>query len=897
MNKKSWAVLLLIFPFYLSSQVALSIEKTSAVISSEDLYEAFVLLRIRDRTDPFYRVMMDENEQPYLNVAEVFKWLEFQGGCDVVRNYCQVQHPLFKKIHWIDGRQLQHSIKNSGAYRALNPGLFLQKEGAFWLRFDVWGKWLPASVHWTLSTYTAALVPGYKSIANYDKERRQHRDQVAKEYRLKQSRLRKPPLLAGDDVNYEARYSISGRKSNNRNLFSEVSYDINAAYRDYLLRVSGSPKLIDKQEQIDQSITIDNAADTELQNSSTLLEEDDVLDYWNFSIAPRPKMNLFEIGNATYPSSLLVPSLSSESAVRFERMKRSFGTSHFEYQGVTEPGSEVELYINGIFQESVFAEESGEFEFARRFVSSGDRIVMQSYHSDGRMDEQSIDIAVELNPILTKGQWDARLFSGPMESQKLVQNQVGNKLKNQVTRLEYQYGFALGLSPTFFILQLPLPDFSDETIFAGMDISLKPSHSFVINAELLHHSIDKSDLDYAVQIDFSPPGSHTLQWSHSRLSEQSPLLVTDVFLQQSPKIDRLIYGFQKSRWQFIGTAEFEEQVDRLISRVNRRFNRDLNMSVELTKQFLEAGEYLESGNFGINYRYNRQHAFNFTHIVHNFDDFSSLRYRYQAPKHFVDEYHWYFPISGSLQAIIDEAGEVTGSANVAWKLSARSALSLSVNSSSILLQATWREGWRYSRDANDQYAMKPLDYSDFGQGSVSGYLFTPKSVFEEVMPLDGVQVKAGTEFATTDQNGYYRLDGLPVNRIVELQVDQATLDATLIPKKKRVNVKLWPASNISYNPKLSWTAGFDGYVDFPEGLIPDEIMLSSLSIVITDKETGEELQAIEVEQDGYFMGEGLYPGQFVFSFAGILHAQTPLEVNIPEGVDWVSDLDFEYRIR
>jgi|GEM_PF-6244226 len=55
------------------------------------LVEAFIEIRVtKTRGSSFYRVMVDEQERPYLDVVDVFeRWFDMNADCQIERFYCQ----------------------------------------------------------------------------------------------------------------------------------------------------------------------------------------------------------------------------------------------------------------------------------------------------------------------------------------------------------------------------------------------------------------------------------------------------------------------------------------------------------------------------------------------------------------------------------------------------------------------------------------------------------------------------------------------------------------------------------------------------------------------------------------------------------------------------------------
>jgi hypothetical protein len=157
-------------------------------------------------------------------------------------------------------------------------------------------------------------------------------------------------------------------------------------------------------------------------------------------------------------------------------------------------------------------------------------------------------------------------------------------------------------------------------------------------------------------------------------------------------------------------------------------------------------------------------------------------------------------------------------------------------------------------------------------------------------PLAGVRISAAGKTAITDGQGYYHISGLPIGSTVLLSIDQTSLDPRYVAELPIIPVRLPPGALLQYDPIITTTVGMDGHVLTRTDLPKD------LKIFICRKAP----HAIKIPgklffDQNYFVFENLMPGIYLITFEGIDNPPAPYEVDIPKGVDWVSDKDIPFN--
>ncbi|MDD2717389.1 MAG: hypothetical protein PHW04_15980, partial [Candidatus Wallbacteria bacterium] len=119
-----------------------------------------------------YRVLLDDDEQPYLPVRDLLTaWLELTEETSIVS--------ASKPVYLLNpGRQvysLDFDLKTAscnGVAFALPPDTLIMNGNELWLRFDQLDKWLPLKSRWDLNQYSLFLYPQYKTRGQVQAERR-----------------------------------------------------------------------------------------------------------------------------------------------------------------------------------------------------------------------------------------------------------------------------------------------------------------------------------------------------------------------------------------------------------------------------------------------------------------------------------------------------------------------------------------------------------------------------------------------------------------------------------------------------------------------------------------------------------------------------------------------------
>ena len=84
---------------------------------------------------------------------------------------------------------------------------------------------------------------------------------------------------------------------------------------------------------------------------------------------------------------------------------------------------------------------------------------------------------------------------------------------------------------------------------------------------------------------------------------------------------------------------------------------------------------------------------------------------------------------------------------------------------------------------------------------------------QEVVPVQGATVMAGSRSATTDENGEFLITAIAPYQKFVAKVEPNSLDASMVTEKEFEVVRFRPGTAIVWEPKLVRTAGIDGVLE------------------------------------------------------------------------------------
>ncbi len=812
----------------------------SIALQSEDV-ALFITSNLQSQ---FYDVKMSPQELPYVNVSDVLgHWMGLSTHCDVDQRICTVLIPPKGTKAILDGKR--NLLIFGKTRQILPPNSLVNIDGKLWLSYTALGRWLPINAEWHLKQYRLSLIPQF----NLPKElARQHQFQIEREKTaqrkqdlLNRSVADQPKKTWSIESRYRADYAVNEQAFSQLGLSTETDIDV-----------------------FKGTLYVNGNVGYDLPRSNT-----DAV-YWNYSVTKPGDVNLLRVGHTETENTLLLPYLTLKRSLEFQRLKPAQGAGGgFQYVGRTMPGTEVDVYRNGVLLTTQIAGGSGAYKVNTPSAIQGDIFTIKYYYRDGTFSHKDIVIASDYGLVLSHKNFDVQAVIG----------QIDQGDTPRYVHLDWRYGFLDNLTMGAHLLELP--DGEDVSSGAGMiDLAWRPKSWANVIAETLRYN---TDTDYSAQSNITYFEHHNIRLQINHINSDSPLVYMRGLNPTQSLIDNIINSdqswsvediYNRDSWRFASKYTNDISGNILSEDITGNFNDRISSTIEggyswNSDEQANSHFALASVNF-------RMTPYQLIEVSHSWQSDnvgqSLVMYRLQGN----GDTQW----DTNVGLLIPNHGNITFSGTLSYRAHKHWMLSATFSNDTInavlSFQGIFGNGYHYR------------DYDDFGTGSVEGYIRVPShnNKKQTMQPIAGVKVTAGASYALTDQQGHYFIAGVPVNQKVKLTIDKNTLTADyLLPKKIEV-VEVRPGTIVHYDPLIRWAGGIDGQV-YSNTLIPDHATVEAI-----DKHTGKTVASTTVEQDGFFVFNQLAVGDYTL----VLHDKNTepqhvsKQVSIPESTEWLSDV-------
>lgn len=800
------------------------------------LKESFIGLAVKGgKSDGFWRVMLDDEERPYLELKHTLnKMLDMVPSCQPKEKSCKVHNHLLNKSYLIDGKT--HMAGQTGqSLTKFDSRVLVMSEGKLWLRYDAWEPWLPLSVQWNLELFQLYISPRYDLLQTVKEQKTSQREQRINQTKQREQRGLEPPRLAEQEYRSEFRYFLSQEKVQDPSeSIDSLNYDFNSDLYGGTLLLSGSSRR--------SSIADPSNTDSPHQMN------------WNYKLLHQSSFDFLEAGDFLMPGGLLFPSLIARQALRIKRLPevpRSRDSMLVAGQSI--PGAEVELLRNGFIIAFTKVEADGSYVFKGITVSGGERLRLVFYFPDGSTKEEVRPISSDNGAILPEDRWDGQLFTG------VVKN-------NRLNWLNLGYGITDDLSVGLTGYQFESPT----EPMALTNLAYRPFWGMVFIAEQAQHA---QGVDQGIEAEVTWLTPHFFRVTTKRFQPDSPVQSLVFAGDKTQRFDEFHHSLGLGRWYWLGELRRNDYSNRWKFNLRHHLDNAIAVSTETEIEDFHQGETQNTYGLGADWiegNHSIQAKRNWR-PMNNHD--TNLSYRYQG---------WgEMPFDFSCSATRSDTGDTLLVASIRFR-----------PVESIVLQARHSPG-RNSLTAGFYgiYASKqgPTRYRDFGKGTLSGRILAPHEPGVPPIPLEGVVIKAGSKKGVTDADGRYLIPGLPVDQDVEVMIDPSSLALGMTPKTERDKVRFRAASHIEWDPVLVQTAGLDGMLALTSAL-PAEARVRAVALP-----DGQEVAQSEVETDGFFVLENLPPGEYRLELIQVPNAPAPLKITIKPGEIWISDVAFPWE--
>ena len=299
-----------------------------ALTEEPQLTESFIAFQTsRTSGDKFYRVMVNDEECPYLDLKNIINThLDLKGKSDIINKKYSVY--IFEKggEFWIDGvsNTFGSILKDGKTKKKFNKNDLIIHENKFWIKYDMLASWLPVKITWELDKYYMRFTPQFtlrKVIVEQRERSRQNDRQKLKEKKRKDSIK---PILPTGNFETELRIKLNNTikdedEDEDDILSSYIAVDLNSDIYKGTLKVNG---LYSKASGEDYDSQI----------------------YWRYKREELEYFNLFEAGNIFSSASLLNPTVLIKNGINIKRLPKDEGRSGFNFSGITQPGTEIDIY-------------------------------------------------------------------------------------------------------------------------------------------------------------------------------------------------------------------------------------------------------------------------------------------------------------------------------------------------------------------------------------------------------------------------------------------------------------------------------------------------------------------------------------------------------------------------
>ena len=180
----------------------------------------------------------------------------------------------------------------------------------------------------------------------------------------------------------------------------------------------------------------------------------------------------------------------------------------------------------------------------------------------------------------------------------------------------------------------------------------------------------------------------------------------------------------------------------------------------------------------------------------------------------------------------------------------------------------------------------PDSWERFDTGTVTGRIEDTSE--GEPKPVPGAVIFVGNREATTDDNGYYRVNGVAVDTPVKARIEPTSLDNRLIPDTDYDLLYLRRGTHINWCPVLATTIGLDGYIDSDADIMP------GTKVIATRLSDYRVMSTSDIDPaDGFFVLERLTPGKYQLSIDRESLKAKPVVIEIKPNTDWISGVRWD----
>ncbi|MFW6309105.1 MAG: hypothetical protein ACOC1S_03725 [bacterium] len=780
--------------------------------------QGYVQLNLKgEEKDSFFEVRVDDRERIYLPAQEVLSILELDMfNINQEENYMAGVIPSLEKEYYFDlaGKKMQQEGKTK--YNPNSEEYFFENSSLF-IRYDVWGKWLPVEIDWDVNYYEVNIKPEFKLVSEILSEREEKvADLKGGGKGQKKTEVLTPPASFFEPglVHYQSKLDSNFKDIDISDL--KINYTGQLAWGDF----TGEFKLGFRDS--DLNYFRQHYRDISVMGLEEILIGDTVL---------------------SFPSVL-----SSSKYIRGIAAKKKASEARFGetvLSGYVPAGSKVDLYYQNTlidYQES----KDGTYHFSRipvQGLNNNYEIIV--YTPQGKIYRENKEIVSQAEQ-LAPGKVTYSLGSGFTEGDFATVGEINYGLSETLTAGSGFYSFnnrRENKQENYWRGKLMFRPF--DTINISPEIFLAQNGSgLVFDFDYLqifkYWVLEGNLLKYK---DVYPP-----QREYRWINGQQYFLNNKIDLKLSEKLSKYNFSLEYEQENF-------SQKNRHVLATGVRFRPYTRMLINLSNKFSWGSNFIPENTFSSEVYYSG---------FKNFDLRGSMDLT--ITEQGTEKKNLGFELRNNGEDNFDYStgfnlhkGNFKPWAELNYQLNDSLSLSASIQKDKVDLGLEFGQIRKitppFEKVKNESTHRGWVEGNVFLAQDGSGEYEGQETVFSDVE----IMVDNSPSGIRTDENGYFRVSDLKPYEPFTLSIKGTDLDALQVPMKEEIRVETRPGRGLKVDIPIVSVSGIDGYVKNMDSF--QEITPGNIKIIMQDKQ-GNIVESVKPEYDGFYVIDDVKPGEY-----------------------------------
>ncbi|MFL7008938.1 carboxypeptidase-like regulatory domain-containing protein [Enterovibrio norvegicus] len=340
----------------------------------DDLFDAHIEVHVGQAGDNFYRVRMDEDEQPYLSFDEaIFSLIDMASECSA--GVCEAYLPQDIRR---ESPPFVIDTNNARCYRgdAEQQNVTLRDHsGDVLIHWKSMAACFPIKVMWSIDDYRLNIEPLFTSSAELRKKAKLLKETTRQEAKAIALQTRKPAINPENGVGLSSRFAMTSA------YHSRTHQDV------FVL----SDSLISTQHSYSR-LSIDSRAD-------------DPIVYYNVEVHDDKHETSLQLGHVLLDGGIFSRPQTLDNGVYYTNRKQIVEFGNLQLERTTDPNINIDFLVNGIYQNAYQSDDFGRFVVEENNIAPGDVLTFRYYLDSGNwMDEQVVVAGLD-EAFLMKNQW------------------------------------------------------------------------------------------------------------------------------------------------------------------------------------------------------------------------------------------------------------------------------------------------------------------------------------------------------------------------------------------------------------------------------------------------------------------------------------------------------------